>query len=78
MAHCQHSLEISRKSVRKFLSKVANKQTDRQTDRQTDKQTNNDDYITPLAGVMNSHSKRYRPDGGETNASADGNFGRFL
>ena len=38
LAHCQHSLKISRKSVRKFLRKVAN--------RQRDKQTVNDENIT--------------------------------
>jgi len=29
LAHCQHSLKISCKSVRKFLRKVANRQTDK-------------------------------------------------
>jgi len=30
MAHCQHSLKISCKSVQKFLSKVGNRQTKKQ------------------------------------------------
>jgi len=48
LAHCQPSLKISCKSVQKFLRKVANIQTKRQT--------NNDENITFLAEVANSHS----------------------
>jgi len=43
LAHCQHSLKISCKSVRKFLRKVGNRQTNRQT--------SNDDYITSILGT---------------------------
>jgi len=47
LAHCQPSLNISRKSVRKSLRTVGSNQTGKCTD----KQTNNDDYITSLAEV---------------------------
>ena len=49
LAHCQHSLQISRKSVWKFLRKFPNGYTD-------NRQTNNDDYITSLAEREQSQS----------------------